>query len=287
MANLLSLKRRIIAAQNVSKTTKAMQMIAASKLKRAQDAAFLSRPYSDRLIILLQSITARTEKRFHHPYMKTPKNTNKDILIILAPDKGLSGGLTSNLIREVYNCNQKRRETIYLTVGKKIETYVSRLDREIVGSFKFGTTLPNFDMVFPILAIIKDYFLNDKVKSVKILYSKFISVFLQKQEFLTLLPIQLPQDQQFAPYPPSLFEPSYKVLFPPLLNQYLEITIFQLLLEAYASEQGARMIAMQNATNNAIDITSELKLEYNKARQEKITNEILDISSTTFSYAYE
>ncbi len=287
MANLLFLKRRIIAAQSVSKTTKAMQMIAASKLKKAQDAALLLRPYSERLIVLIRNIMARMEEGLHYPYMKTPKDTNKDLLIILAPDKGLCGALTSNLINEVYNCNQKNEDTIYLTVGKKIETYVSRLDKELVGSFKFGTTLPNFDMVFPVLSIINEYFLNSKVRSVKILYSKFISVLLQKQEFLTLLPIQLPQDQRFAPYPTALFEPSSKVLLPPLLNHYLETTIFQLLLEAYACEQGARMIAMQNATNNAIDIRNELKLEYNKARQEKITNEILDISSTTFSYAYE
>lgn len=288
MANILSLKRRINAAQNVSKTTKAMQMIAASKLKRAQNATLASRPYSEKLTLLLQNITSKIEEKIRHTYMKTPKNAEKNLFIIFAPDKGLCGGLIGNIADEIFTYNSKSPNDIYLTVGKKIEKYPSSLNQKITASFKFGTTLPSFDMVFPITDIINDYFLNGKVKSVKILYSKFINVFSQKQQTINLLPVEiLPEENSKKSESVTIFDPSPQDLLPNLLKHYLETIIFQLLLESYACEQGARMFAMQNATTNAIEITKELKLEYNKARQEKITNEILDIGSAAFSYQYE
>lgn len=283
MANILSLKRRITAAKNVSKTTRAMQMIAASKLKRSQDATLKSRPYAEKLMQLLQNIISKLEEKFYHEYMKTPKEATRNLLIIFAPDKGLCGGLIGNIISEIFNFDSKNPNTMYVTIGKKIENYVSSLNKEIIASFKFGTTLPSFDIVNPLIAIINNYFLSHKVKSVKILYSKFGNVFSQKQEITDLLPIEFPKE----PEPSSvatIFEPPPQILLPTILKHYLEIVIFQDLLESYASEQGARMLSMQNATDNALEITSELRLEYNKARQERITNEILDIGSATFSF---
>lgn len=286
MASILPLKRRITAAQNVSKTTRAMQMIAALKLKRAQDATLKSRPYAEKLMQLLQNIVSKLEEKFYHDYMKTPKQVSRNLLIIFAPDKGLCGSLIGNISDEIFNFDSKNPNTIYITVGKKVEKYVSSLNKEIVASFKFGTTLPFFDTVYPIITIINNYFLGHKVKSVKILYSKFLSVFSQKQEIIDLLPITfLPKETVKLTSLPTIFEPSPQILLPILLQHYLETVIFHASLEGYASEQAARMLSMQNATNNAIDITNELKLEYNKARQERITNEILDIGSATFTYS--
>lgn len=283
MANILSLKRRITAAQNVSKTTKAMQMIAASKLKRAQDATLKSRPYAEKLMQLLQNIVQKLEEKFYHDYMKTPKEATRNLLIIFAPDKGLCGGLIGNIISEIFNFDSKNPNTIYVTIGKKIEKYASTLNREIIASFKFGATLPSFDTVYPLIAIINNYFLSHKVKNVKILYSKFGNIFSQKQEIIDLLPIEFIPKETTKPMGIStIFEPPPQVLLPSLLKHYLEIAVFQNILESYASEQAARMLAMQNATDNAVEVTNELRLEYNKARQEKITNEILDISSATF-----
>jgi len=287
MASIISLKRRIKAAENVSKTTKAMQMIAASKLKRAQNAALLSRPYSEKLILLLKSITEKLEQKFYHDYMKFPKNTEKNLLIIFAPDKGLCGGLIGNIKEGIWNYDLKFPDSFYLTVGKKIERHVSNIRKELVGAFKFGTTLPSFDMVFPIVAIINDYFLSAKAKTVKILYSRFLNVFSQSQEIINLLPVQIQEESAInLQTKNTIFEPSIKKVLPPLLKHYIETTIYHALLESYASEQAARMISMQNATNNALEITSDLKLEYNKKRQEKITNEILDIEGAQFSYQY-
>lgn len=282
MANLLSLKRRIRAALNVSKTTKAMQMIATSKLKRAQDATLAGRPYVDKLTQISQNLTRTLDKENAHQYMRTSTETGKTLLVVISPDKGLCGGLVTNLIRELLNFDPDNKKNVYLTIGKKIESVTANLQKPILASFKFGTILPAFDMVFPILNIIDDHFLNRKVDSVKILSTHFVSVFSQRPNITTILPIEFPQEKTtFSPF--TLFEPSLQTLLPNLLKHYLEMTIYQYLLESFASEQGARMVAMQNATENAMEIVEELQLLYNKGRQEKITNEILDIGSTSYT----
>lgn len=287
MANLLSIKRRINASQNVAKTTRAMQMIAASKLKRAQDAATSGKPYIELLVTLAQNLTKKLGENTPHPYMQKPKCPAKTLFLLFAPDKSLCGGLITNLIRKLFAIDSEFQNASYLTIGKKLESSVAHLKKEIVASFSFGTTLPSFDMVYPITSLVDNQFLKEKVTGVKILTTNFLNVFSQTPKIINLLPIEIapeankPQNKNRF----TLFEPKPQDLLPTLLKHYLEMTIYQYLLESYASEQAARMIAMQNATDNALEITKELELEYNKKRQEKITNEILDISSHTFAYA--
>ncbi len=274
MATLLTLKRRIKTTKNVSKTTKAMQMISASKLKKAQDAAVSSKPYIEKLDFLSKNLTEKIEKDNLHDYMKTP-TVNAKLLIIISPDKGLSGGLVTSLIREVLRQNTQGKN-YYITIGKKSEVAMSLLDKEIIASFPFGSTLPEFDTVYPLAKIVNEYFLGKKVSEVNILSTKFISVFTQIPYFSALLPVKLNSEVK-TQNSITLFEPNIQELIPDLLQHYLEMIIYQSLLESYASEQAARMIAMKNATDNALDIVSELQLEYNKTRQEKITNELLDM----------
>lgn len=283
MANLLSLKRRIRAASNVSKTTRAMQMIAVSKLKKAQDATIAGRPYAEKLASISQNVLNKLTNNYEHVYMKKNEN-NKSLVLIFSPDKGLCGGLVTNLIREIINFDSQNRNSVYLTVGKKTEGIIANLQKELVASFKFGTTLPTFDIVLPIVKIIDEYFLSQKVGNVKMISTNFLSVFSQKPKIINILPIEFPrlESSSFA-----LFEPPAEELLPPLLRHFLEMTIYQQLLESYASEQGARMVAMQNATKNAKEIVEDLQLEYNKGRQEKITNEILDIGGAAFTFGYE
>lgn len=284
MANLLSLKRRIKAAGNVSKTTRAMQMIAISKLKKAQDATVSGRPYMEKLSAISKNIAGKLDGKYVHEYMKKIDN-KKSLVLVLSPDKGLCGGLVTNLIREVINFDTQNKESSYLTVGKKTEATVAHLKKELVASFKFGTSLPTFDMVLPIVKIIDEYFLGKKVGSVKIISTNFLSVFAQRPKITNILPIEFPKEETSAIIPFTLFEPEPQKLLPPLLRHFLEMTIYQNLLESFASEQGARMVAMQNATDNALEIVQILKLAYNKGRQEKITNEILDIGGAAFTYA--
>lgn len=282
MASLLLLKRRIQTAQNVSKTTRAMQMIAASKLKKAQSSALSLRTYAQKLVALSQNLTTKIPKEKLHPYMTGRLDAEKTLIIILSPDKGLCGGLITNLIREFLRINASKEDLLYITVGKKAEHQVINLSKnEVLASFQFGNTNPTFDAVYPIIRIIDEYFIGKKVDAVKILYSQFENVFTQKPKIETLLPITISEDgpntNNSLPY---LFEPDLNTLLPSLLTQYLQMSLYQYLLESFASEQGARMVAMQNATTNAKDVISELRLEYNKSRQEKITNEILDITNT-------
>jgi F-type H+-transporting ATPase subunit gamma len=281
MPSTLALRRRIKTAQNISKTTRAMQMIAASKLKRAQHAVMASRPYVDKLSALTQTLTpSDNSSESLHPFLEKRTTSGKTLYLVISPDKGLCGGLNTNIYREYFKYN-KDEKNYFVTIGKKIEGVAGSTTKNLIASFHAGNTLPSFAMVEPITAIITDYFLSGKVDSVKIISTQFISVFSQKPQVIDLLPVVLKVEnttkEKITEY--TLIEPSPAELLPSLLKRYIDMTIFQQLVESYASFNAAQMIAMQNATNNAKDIVSDLTLLYNKLRQEKITNEILDISS--------
>lgn len=282
MATLLTLRRRMKTTSNVSKTTKAMQMIAASKLKKAQDSAESSKPYVEKLNTLSKALEQRVDKDQLHQYMLPQDEIKAKLLIVISPDKGLCGGLVTNLMKEVLHFSNTGK-TYYITIGKKAERSVASLNKDIIASFPFGTTLPQFEAVFPIAKLINEYFLGKKVSEVTILSTKFNSIMSQMPMFNILLPVKL-QEKAVLDKSATLFEPSVDALLPDLLQHYLEMVIYQSLLESYASEQGSRMIAMKNATDNAMDIISELRLEYNKTRQEKITNELLDIGGGQVAY---
>lgn len=278
MATLLSLKRRIKAASNISKTTRAFQMIATSRLKKAQEATLASRPYVEKLTELAQDVSAKKDSRIQHPYITSTAATNQTLIITLSPDKGLCGGLVTNLIREFFQFSKEEKNATHIVVGKKIEGQVAKTHNEVIASFAFGTTLPTFDMVYPITKLIDEYYLSGKVSSVKVLYTDFGSFFSQTPKIATLLPIAIPEEKVSSPVKPQIYEPSLNDMLPSLLKQYMEMNLYQFMLESYLSEQAARMIAMQNATTNAKDIIDALKLEYNKTRQAKITSELLDIT---------
>jgi F-type H+-transporting ATPase subunit gamma len=282
MASAQQLQRRIKTAQNVSKTTRAMQMIAASKLKKAQDAALASRPYVEKLSTVTRGITKRVESAALPAYMKETNKTGKTLLLIVAPDKGLCGGLVTNLAKEVLR--RESKNDTYVTIGKKIESTIVYTKRDLIASFPFGNTLPKFDIIYPITKMIDEYFLSGKVDKVEVLSTHFESIFTQKPKLTKLLPL-LPQDivedpnaKKSAADHFELFEPEVEVILPDLLKRYMEMVVYQEILESYLSEQAARMLSMQNATNNAKDIIEDLKLEYNKTRQAKITSELLDIT---------
>lgn len=276
MANAIILRRKIKTAKNISKTTKAMQMIAASKLRRAQEAALSSRPYAEKLVSVIQSITKRLEAGVNHPFLTGNQVAKKDLYIIVASDKGLSGGLTANLTREVYR-QIKGKDVTFITLGKKIEAPVARLKQDILGAFTIGNRVPNFSAVLPVIEIVKEKYLAGEIKNVYIVYTQFVNVFSQVPKTLKLLPVSIEEKKEEGLQALELIEPSTEEIIPDLLQHYIEMLLYQYLLESFASQQAAQMTAMQNATNNANDIIDELTLAYNKSRQEKITSEILDI----------
>jgi len=258
-------------------------MIAASKLKRAQDATLASRPYVEKLSTLVSDIADRIDEKNYHPYMKMQAETGKTLIIALSPDKGLCGGLVTNLLKEFFKVSDTHKNAEYVVFGKKLEGQVSKLPNEVLATFQFGTTLPSFDVVYPLTELINEYYLGKKVDSVQVLYTDFASIFSQKPTVSQLLPVSITKsdeedDEQHHSF--SLFEPGVQTMLPELLKHYLEMKLYQYFLESFVSEQAARMIAMQNATSNAKDIITDLRLEYNKTRQAKITSELLDITGT-------
>jgi F-type H+-transporting ATPase subunit gamma len=279
MATTLSLRRRIKTARNISKTTRALQMISASRLKRAQEAALSARPYVNKLVTVTQSLAPLpgVAPLASHPYMELHNTSGKTLYIIISPDKGLCGGLVTNLAREYIK--SKNDHAFFVTVGKKIEGVVAPTSKKLLAAFPFGRTVPSFSMVAPLSKIIDEYYLTHQVDAVKIITTKFMNVFSQTPVVTNVLPIAFEGDGQKEEAEERIFEPSRHELMPSLLRRYIDMVIYQHLLESYASEQAARMIAMQNATNNAKDVVNALTLLYNKARQEKITKEILDITS--------
>lgn len=287
MPSTLALRRRIKTAQNISKTTKAMQMIAASKLKRAQQAAFATRPYVEKLTNLTQNIVTKLDTSdITLPLLQNNAHSGKTLYIVISPDKGLAGALITNLLRE-YLKHSKDDKNLFVTVGKKIETAAASTTKNLVASFHAGTTLPSFDQVAPIATIIDEYYGQKKVDTVNIITTHFNSVFSQTPKITHLLPVRIEEVSTQKEVTPeyTLIEPSPAEILPALLKRYIDMNIYQHLLENYVSFQAAQMIAMQNATNNAKDIVSDLTLLYNKLRQEKITSEILDISSAAVALA--
>ena len=281
MANILSLKRRIKAAQNVSKTTKALQMISASKMKKAQNAVITARPYVQKLQEISEVIRTSSEESYKHPYLTSRNNSGRTLLLVLSPDKGLCGGLITNLIREFLSYKKTVEKDIqYIIVGKKLEGRKVQISREIIASFSFGSTIPEFQMVYPLVQLIDEYYISQKVDSVKVLMAEYKGVFTQSPKIQTILPIEFPDGEKKSLSTFISFEPSRDQILTSLLTHYLQMSIYLSLIESFVSEQAARMIAMQNATTNAKDIIDTLELEYNKTRQAKITSEILDIGSS-------
>lgn len=284
MADTLALRRRIKTAQNISKTTRAMQMIAASKLKRAQHAVVASRPYVENITKLTHSLAPKDAKNADlHPYLQERQTTGKTLYIIISPDKGLCGGMITNLIREYVKIRHDNN-AVFVTIGKKLTAPVASAGKNLLASFNFGSTLPTFEQVLPVISIINEQYISGNVDRVKVITTHFNTVFSQTPAVIDLLPVKLTEEEVTLPED-MLFEPSKEALLPDLLKRYIEMVLYQQFLESYASYNAAQMIAMQNATNNAKDIVNDLQLLYNKARQEKITKEILDISSAAVALA--
>jgi len=255
-------------------------MIAASKLKRAEQSALSSRPYVEKLTEISKAISLKIDEETKNNYMKTLTPTDEKLIIVVSPDKGLCGGLNTNLARQLLKFTRENKKLKYITIGKKANGMARSFGGNILASFDIGTTLPSYELVYPVMSLIDGEFLGKKVSSVYTLNSHFNSVFSQIPLLKKLLPVEFEFGE--SKQKESLFEPSAEVLIPGLIRHYLEMSLYQSFLENYLSEQAARMIAMQNATENAKEIIEELKLLYNKKRQEKITSEILDISGGVF-----
>lgn len=275
MASLREIKKRIRSAQNIGKVTKALQMISAVRMRKAQTDALLSRPYASELVETLRSLPTQDVA---NPLL-TGNESTKQLIIIIAPDRGLAGSLITNLYRAVSRfCKGKDIEAI--TLGRKGSSIALRSKVPLVADYPANQleTLANN---------VVDEYRAGKYNSVWIAYAKFINTMTQQPEVIQFLPVNLAnvlgKDEKASEGPQAIytFEPSPGQVLEYVITEYLKSTLSQILKDALAAEHSARFVAMKSAHDNAMSIVKELNLQYNKTRQEKITNEISDIASAT------
>jgi len=290
MASSRDIRRRIRSAKNIGQITKAMQMVAASRMRKAQQGALAGRPYATLMNEVLAPL-APTLGTFNHPLVEN-RPVKKRCIILISTDKGLCGALNSNLMREAAKFDPTT--TIYITAGRKASQYIARTKRQLAAEFTYKDT-PLFSEARAISKFAQEMFLKKEVDQVDILFTEFISTLNQKAELLPFLPIgkitgaragigtkaePLALLQGAAEF---VYEPGQEQVLGALLPHSLNFEVYQILLEAKASEQSARMVAMKNATDNAFQLIKDLTLEYNKLRQANITKELLEITSASMA----
>lgn len=293
MPSTRDIRRRIKSVKNTAQITKAMQMVAASKMRKAQQNALASRPYATLLNEILEPL-AGSAGDLQHPLMEV-REVKKRLVVVIATDKGLCGGLNSNLMREVAKFD--RANTAFIAAGRKASQFIARTKRDLAAEFTYRDT-PLFSEARAIAKFAVNMFLEGKVDQVDVLYTRFYSTLNLKPEVVQILPIAEIKphatgvgkeagaeahavDSQGATE--FIYEPSQEGVLAALLPHSLNFQIFHILLEAKASEQSARMVAMKNATDNAKQLIKDLTLEYNKLRQANITKELLEITSAAMA----
>lgn len=280
MANTTALKRRIGSVKNTRQITKAMELVAASKMKRAQDQALSSRDYRIQAHDILGRLSGVSDVRNHPLFVKRP--TKNRLVIIITSDTGLAGAYDANVLKAMTNIlseDQKNKiNTQVITIGKKGAQFVSRLDVELLAAFPIFTGQPSPAEIRPIVDTLFESYASEKVDAVTIIYTNFISSIRQEVEALELLPAQRPEDDgKYSPLNVAIFEPSIEDIVESVVARLIEVQVWQAILESLASEHSSRMMAMKNASDNASDIIDDLTLEFNTARQAAITQELAEI----------
>ena len=276
-ASVRQLRRRIRSVENTAKITNAMSMIAASKMRRAQEDALTSRPYSDSLHDLLADLAAQPveDEDNVHPLLES-RDIEKVEVILITPDRGLTGGLNSNINRAAGQFIMDYGDDASLIcVGRKGRDFMTRR-ANVRAVFTDIGDRPVITDITPIARLAMDHYSNREVDAVFVAYAKFVNTTLQNAVVEQLLPVR-PAELASAQQVGYLYEPDHLVVLADLLPRYVEMEIYHALLEGIASEQSARMVAMRSATDNANAMVEDLTLVMNKARQESITTELLDI----------
>ena len=293
MASPRDIRRRIKSVKNTAQITKAMQMVAASKMRRAQQSALAGRPYAALMNEVLGEVTHNVGD-FKNALMEKPERpTGKRCVIVVSTDKGLCGALNANLLREA--AKFEKEATVYITAGRKGSQFIARTKRKLAAEFTYKDA-PMFAEARAISRFAQDLFTKGEVDRVDILYTNFISTLSQKPEVLPFLPVgeikgvvaggvhgAETSEKLLKGATEFLFEPTPDGVLGALLPHYLNFQVYQILLEAKASEHSARMVAMKNATDNAKQLIKDLTIEYNKLRQASITKELLEIASAAMA----
>jgi len=283
MASPRELRRRIKSISSTAQITRAMQMVASSKMRKAQQATLLTRPFSQ-LLYRIQRRAVTRVRDYSHPLLEV-REVRKRAVVIISTDKGLCGALNTNLFRVAQQFDQNN--TVFITVGKRAAQFIARTRRQLAAEFTITDT-PRFADARPIANSARDMFLKGEVDEVQVVCTRFVNTLTQIAGAVPFLPIselkelKIPGAEDEAALAADtteyIFEPSPDAVLSFLFGGYLNIFMYRALLEAKASEQSARMVAMKNATDNADGLIKDLTLEYNKLRQGNITKELLEIA---------
>tara|TARA_R110000850_G_scaffold9033_7_gene33337 strand:+ start:523 stop:1419 length:897 start_codon:yes stop_codon:yes gene_type:complete len=292
MANLRDIRRRIKSVKNTAQITKAMQLVAASKMKKAQDQAMSGRSYADLLNKVLVNLKEQTTEE-DHPLLKE-HDGNRELVIVVSTDKGLCGALNTNVLRLVSESVSK--DATFVTIGNKGKQALARLNRELLADFSIDDPVA-FLAAKQVSEFAMEKFLSGEYDTVKVAFTNFINTISQEAMVETLLPIRpidLGRDKSFVgvgrepdpvdtnlgpEYGGYIFEPTPKSVLNSIVPQYVNYQLYQMVLESRASEHSSRMVAMKAATDNAEDMIKDLTLDYNKQRQAAITSELLEITT--------
>ena len=275
------IRRRIRSVRNISQITRAMEMVSASKMRRAQQRVLASRPYAERLRAVIGDLAALQADR--EALTQFPLLAQREIkraeVILITPDKGLTGPLNSNIIRRAsrYILTEAGVPVRVVAAGKKGRDFMIRTRQDVVAEFTGLGDNVSLDALRPIAQVALDDFLAGRADAVYVVFGRFVNTLSQVPEIRQILPIVAPEGA--GAYTDYIFEPNPAAVLESLLPRFVEIQIYQAMLESIASEHSARMVAMRNASQNARDLVSDLTLSYNKARQAQITREVSEIAA--------
>ncbi|MGZ6338765.1 MAG: ATP synthase F1 subunit gamma [Candidatus Limnocylindrales bacterium] len=278
MASQRDIRRGIGAVRNIKQITRAMQFVAASKLRRAQEVTLAARPYSDKLDEVLADVAAVLSGE-DHPLLGRHE-AGKRLIILITTDRGLAGPLNTNVIRfAAHEIADHDGDLTLVTVGRKGRDAMRRARMPIEAHFPGFGDRPSFADVLPLTRLVTDDYLAQTYNRVDLIYTHFVSTLVQQPSLEQLLPIEPNTDTGGIPGSQFIFEPSPDVVLRQLLPRYVATRLYQAILENTASEWSSKMVAMKNATDNAEDLIEDLTLSYNKVRQANITREMIEIAS--------
>jgi F-type H+-transporting ATPase subunit gamma len=279
VASQRDIRRRIGAVKNIKQITRAMQFVAASKLKRAQDATLASRPYSEKIDEVIADLASVLDAATHP--LLARREGGVRLFVVLTTDRGLAGPLNTNTIRHALKeILDHEGEVAVVTVGRKGRDALRRAHLPLMAHFAGFGDRPSFADVTPLARLIADDFLAGRYGQVELVYPRFVSTLVQHPVRERLLPLQ-PADSTAVGIPGNqfIFEPNASVVLRQLLPRYVATRVYQAVLETTASEMSSKMVAMKNATENAEELIEDLTLSYNKVRQANITREMIEIAS--------
>ncbi|MCX7116861.1 MAG: F0F1 ATP synthase subunit gamma [Legionellales bacterium] len=281
MAGAREIRTKIASIQNTRKITRAMEMVAASKMRKTQERMRASKPYATKIYDVVKHI-ARANSEYHHPFMKV-REQKRVGMIVVTSDRGLCGGLNANLLREAVAfmrpLHAEGKEVQLCVIGRKGQAFFKRVGGRVIASVDHLGDTPGVKDLIGAVKVMLDAFYAGEIDALHVVYNEFVNTMTQRPFVKQLLPLPVSENdgQSLGHHWDYIYEPDAKELLDELLERYMELQVYQAVVENIACEQAAKMIAMKSATDNAGDLIKEFQLAYNKARQAAITQELAEI----------